>query len=54
MAPAPMMAMGVFMLAGLSGEVEKLILGALMRKLVAIAYGVLKSGKPFNPALHAA
>jgi hypothetical protein len=25
-----------------------------MRKLVAIAYGVLKSGVPFNPALHLA
>jgi hypothetical protein len=29
------------------------ILGALMRKIVMIAYGVLKSGTPFNPALHA-
>jgi transposase len=29
-----------------------LVIGALMRKLVAIAYGILKSGKPFNPALH--
>lgn len=28
------------------------IIGALMRKLIHIAYGVLKSGKPFNPALH--
>jgi hypothetical protein len=24
-----------------------------MRKIVTIAYGVLKSGQPFNPALHA-
>ena len=36
-----------------AGKPKKLILGALMRKLVAIAYGVLKSGTPFNPALHA-
>ena len=28
------------------------IIGALMRKLVQIAYGILKSKKPFNPALH--
>jgi transposase len=37
-----------------AGKPKKLILGALMRKMVAIAYGVLKSGKPFDPALHAA
>lgn len=36
-----------------AGKPKKLVLGALMRKLVAIAYGVLKSGTPFNPALHA-
>jgi transposase len=36
-----------------AGKPKKLILGAIMRKIVAIAYGVLKSGKPFNPALHA-
>lgn len=35
-----------------AGKPKKLILGALMRKIVAIAYGVLKSGVPFNPALH--
>ena len=35
-----------------AGKPKKLVLGALMRKLVAIAYGVLKSGTPFNPALH--
>ena len=29
-----------------------LILGAMMRKLVHVAYGVLKSGRPFDPALH--
>lgn len=37
-----------------AGKPKKLILGALMRKIVAIAYGVLKSGIPFNPALHGA
>jgi transposase len=36
-----------------AGKPKKLILGALMRKLVTIAYGVLKSRTPFNPALHA-
>lgn len=36
-----------------AGKPKKLVLGALMRKLVTIAYGVLKSGTPFNPALHA-
>jgi transposase len=36
-----------------AGKPKVLILGALMRKIVAIAYGVLKSGTPFNPALHA-
>ena len=35
-----------------AGKPKKLILGALMRKLVVIAYGVLKSRTPFNPALH--
>jgi hypothetical protein len=28
------------------------IIGAMMRKLVHVAFGVLKSGKPFNPELH--
>lgn len=37
-----------------SGKPPKLIIGAMMRKLVHVAYGVLKSGKPFNPALHGA
>lgn len=36
-----------------AGKPKMLILAALMRKLVTIAYAVLKSGKPFNPALHA-
>jgi hypothetical protein len=29
-----------------------LIIGAMMRKIIHVAFGVLKSGKPFNPALH--
>lgn len=37
-----------------AGKPPMLIIGAVMRKLIAIAYGVLKSGQPFNPALHAA
>lgn len=37
-----------------AGKPSLVIIGAVMRKLVAIAYGVLKSGQPFNPALHAA
>jgi transposase len=35
-----------------SGKPPKLIIGAMMRKLVHVAYGVLKSGKSFDPALH--
>jgi len=26
----------------------------MMRKLAQVAFGVIKSGKPFNPALHGA
>lgn len=37
-----------------AGKPSLVIIAAVMRKLVAIAYGVLKSGKPFDPALHAA
>ena len=33
-----------------AGKPGKLIVGAAMRKLLAIAFGVLKSGKPFDPA----
>lgn len=29
----------------------KLILAAAMRKLLQIAFGVLKSGQPFNPSI---
>ena len=36
------------------GKPPKLIIGAMMRKLVYVAFGVLKSGKPFDPALHGA
>ena len=35
-----------------AGKPNMVIIGALMRKLVHIAYGVLKSGKPFDPSLH--
>ena len=31
------------------GKAKMLIVGAVMRKLLHIAYGVLKSGKPFDP-----
>lgn len=37
-----------------AGKPNMLIIGALMRKMVEIAYAILKSGKPFNPALHGA
>src|SRR4030066_690903 len=35
-----------------AGKPPKLIIGAMMRKLVHVAFGVLKSGKNFDPALH--
>ena len=34
-----------------NGKPPKLIIGAMMRKLAYVAFGVLKSGKPFDPAL---
>jgi transposase len=37
-----------------AGKPNKLIIGAMMRKLLHVAYGVLKSGKPFDPNLHGA
>jgi transposase len=37
-----------------AGKPPKLIIGAMMRKLVHVAFGVLKSGKPFDPVLHSA
>jgi transposase len=33
-----------------AGKGEMVVLGAAMRKLLHLAYGVLKSGKPFDPA----
>jgi transposase len=38
----------------LSGKPPKLIIGAMMRKLIHVAFGVLKSQQPFNPVLHSA
>lgn len=35
-----------------AGKPPKLIIGAMMRKLVHVAFGVLKSGKIFDPSLH--
>lgn len=35
-----------------AGKPPKLIIGAMMRKLVHVVVGVLKSNKPFNSALH--
>ncbi|GAA4018546.1 IS110 family transposase [Actimicrobium antarcticum] len=35
-----------------AGKPPMLIIGAMMRKLVHVAFGVLKSGKTFNPKLH--
>jgi transposase len=37
-----------------AGKPPKVIIVALMRKLLAIAQAVLKSGQPFNPELHRA
>ena len=37
-----------------SGKPAKLIIGAMMRKLLHVAFGVLKSEKKFDPALHGA
>ena len=34
------------------GKAPKLIIGAMMRKLAQVAYGVLKSGRPFDATLH--
>ena len=35
-----------------AGKPPMLILGAMMRKLLCVAYGVLKSGRTFDPASH--
>jgi len=37
-----------------AGKPPMVILGAMMRKLLYVAFGVLKSGKPFDPTLHTA
>jgi transposase len=34
------------------GKAPKLIIGAMMRKLAQVAFGVLKSGQPFDQSLH--
>ena len=36
------------------GKCPMQVIGAAMRKLVHLAYGVLKSGRPFDPALKTA
>ena len=33
-------------------KAPKLIIGAMMRKLAHVIFGVLNSGKPFDPTLH--
>ena len=38
-------------LAG-NGKAPKVIICAMMRKLVHVAFGVLRSGEPFNAVLH--
>ena len=38
----------------LSGKPPKLIIGAMMRKLIHVAFGVLKSQQPFKSVLHTA
>ncbi|MGL4159343.1 IS110 family transposase, partial [Escherichia coli] len=35
-----------------NGKKGKVILGAMMRKLAQVAYGVLKSGVPFDASWH--
>ncbi|MDQ2971546.1 MAG: IS110 family transposase [Pseudomonadota bacterium] len=35
-----------------NGKPPKLIIGAMMRKLAHVAFGVIKSGKMFDPTLH--
>lgn len=37
-----------------TGKPPMLIIGAMMRKLIHVMFGVLKSGQKFNPALHGA
>jgi transposase len=33
-------------------KIPMVIIGAMMRKLAQVAFGVIKSGRPFDPALH--
>ncbi len=35
-----------------AGKPPMVIIGAMMRKLLHVVFGVLKSGKPFDPTLH--
>lgn len=35
-----------------SGKAGKLVIGAMMRKLINVTFGVLRSGKKFDPDLH--
>ncbi|MGL5966559.1 MAG: IS110 family transposase, partial [Kluyvera sp.] len=35
-----------------NGKRPKVIIGAMMRKLAQVAYGVLKSGEPFDASQH--
>lgn len=37
-----------------TGKPNKVIIGAMMRKLIHVAFGVLKSAKPFDSAIHLA
>lgn len=37
-----------------AGKSNMVIIGAVMRKLLHIAYGILKTGQPFNPQINAA
>lgn len=37
-----------------AGKPSMLIIGAMMRKLIHVAFGVLKSGKTFDPTMHGA
>lgn len=37
-----------------AGKAPMVIIGAMMRKLVHVTFGVLKSGQPFDPSLHGA
>lgn len=37
-----------------AGKPPMLIIGAMMRKLIHVAFGVLRSAKPFDPTMHSA